>query len=323
MRRTPGPRTWAVASLALVALVVAGALQAGVGRSGDEAAPSLSAPAASRAVDAYGAGATAAVTDKAGESSPPRPATGSQTAPSPPLPPEPGPGAVVPGSPRVVRTAELRVDVGEGGFGAAFDRVASIAAANGGFVSSSSMAAIEEARSGELTVRVPADRFDATRQALGGLGRVDGQAIRGEDVSGQLVDYEARLTSLRSQEEALRVLVGQAKAVGEVLQVQSSLFDVRRQIEQLDAQRGNLEQTASLATIQVSLFEPGATPVPRPDGGRSLAASVDQALDGMLAVVGGMIVVVGWLLPLGTLGLLGWAAARVLRRRPARRPAAV
>ncbi|MDQ6726435.1 MAG: DUF4349 domain-containing protein, partial [Actinomycetota bacterium] len=115
----------------------------------------------------------------------------------------------------------------------------------------------------------------------------------------------------------LRVLVGQAKTVGEVLQVQSSLFNVRQQIEQLTAQRANLDQSAGLATIHVSMFEPGAavTTVPPVDE-RSLAHSLQRGFDGMLAVVGGMIVVLGWLVPVAVLGLLGWGASRLRRRRP-------
>jgi len=216
----------------------------------------------------------------------------------------------------VVKTADLRVKVAKGGFGSAFDRVASVAAANGGFVSSSSTASTDDARSGDLTVRVPSDRFDSVRSALAGLGTVEGQSIRGEDVSGQLVDYDARLRNLQSQEDALRTLVGQAKAVGDVLSVQSSLFSVRQQIEQLKAQKANLEQATSLATIQVSLFEPGAASVVRPVDDRSLGHSLSRAVDGMVAVVGGMILVLGWLVPVAVLGLLVWGGARVLRRRP-------
>jgi hypothetical protein len=199
--------------------------------------------------------------------------------------------------------------------------VASVAAANGGFVSSSTTSSADDARSGDLTVRVPSDRFDTVRQALAALGKVDSQSIRGEDVSGQLVDYDARLKSLQAQEDALRTLVGQAKAVGDVLSAQSSLFGVRQQIEQLKAQQANLQQQAALATIQVSLFEPGAPAVARPvDDSRSLSHSLDRAVDGTFTVIGGMVVLVGWLVPVAVLGLLGWGGSRVLRRRPAARP---
>lgn len=313
MRRMPSVgKGWMIAAAALVALVAAGAIQARLG---------TSAPSSAKGPVAFGP----AVGNEGGATSTPvRGSAGASSAgqvASPPLDDQ-APTAVVPGAPRVVRTADLRVKVAKGGFGAAFDRVAAIAAANGGFVSSSSTSSsstsgAEDARSGELTVRVPADRFDAARQGLGALGDVESQSIRGEDVSGQLVDYDARLKSLQAQEESLRVLVGQAKAVGEVMQVQSSLFAVRQQIEQLSAQKANLEQSAGLATIRVSLLEPGAAAVVRPVDDRSLARSFQRASDGMLAVIGGMIVVMGWLVPVAGLALLVWGGRRVLHRRPA------
>ena len=298
-----GRRGWSLAALALVALVVAGAVQAGVGGGADDEASTVASSTIAR--DSVGGAAPAFAGGKAD----------SQIAP---VPPDGGGSvAVVPGSPRVVRTADVRVKVGKGGFGAAFDRVASVAAANGGFVSASSTASVEDARSGELTVRVPSDRFDTVRLSLGELGDVESQSIRGEDVSGQLVDFDARLRSLQAQEDSLRVLVGQAKAVGEVLQVQSSLFTVRQQIEQLKAQKANLEQSVSLATLRVSLYEPGAAGVVRPvDDSPSLARSFEDAVDGTVSVVGGMIVVVGYLLPIGLLGLLVLGGSGVRRRRP-------
>lgn len=295
---------WTLAAVAAVALVVAGAIQANVGGSGDDESATVGRDVASTAP---------AVADAAGG------AAGISTKQIAPLPPDGGgTSPVVPGSPRVVRTADLRVKVAKGGFSAAFDRVASVAAANGGFVSWSTTASADNARSGELTVRVPADRFDNVRLTLGELGEVESQSIRGEDVSGQLVDYDARLKSLQAQEDSLLVLVGRATAVGEVLQVQSTLFNVRQQIEQLKAQKANLEQSVSLATLRVSLFEPGAAGVVRPvDDSPSLARSFRDAVDGTVSVVGGMIVVVGYLIPIGVLGLLVWGGTRLLRRRPA------
>ena len=241
------------------------------------------------------------------------------------LPPSPVPPTKVdPAGPRIVRTGELAVRVGKGRFTGAFDRVAAIAAANGGFVVSSSMVTQgEEAendsarpQAGDVVLRVPADRFEATRQALGDLGTVERTSLRGDDVSGQLVDYEARLRSLNAQEESLRSLLGRANGVGEVLQVQNALFDVRQQIEQLQAQREQLSQAAALSTLHVSLYEPGALVTTDPEPANDLARSFERAVDGALAVVGGMIVVLGWLLPLAALALLGWALSRLRHRRP-------
>ena len=313
MRRVMAHKGWAVAALSLVALVAAGAVVGlGGGSSGGSEVPTI----ARGSVPAMSSGAAPDIAPSPGSAGSESYDAKSQIAPVPPG--GGGTTAVVPGSPRIVRTADLRVKVAKGGFGTAFDRVASIAAANGGFVSSSSTASADDVRSGDLTVRVPSDRFDAARQALSGLGKVEGQSIRGEDVSGQLVDDDARLRNLQAQEDSLRTLLSQAKAVGDVLSVQSNLFNVRQQIEQLKAQKANLDQAASLSVIQVSLYEPGAPILAKPVDDRSLSHSFGQARDGMVAVAGGMVVVVGWLVPVVVLGLLVWGGSRVLRRRSAR-----
>jgi len=231
--------------------------------------------------------------------------------------------------PRVVRTAEVTIGVAAGAFSRAFDGITAAVTGQGGYVTASTSStapspstsgpstsgddAKRQPRSGDLTLRVPADRFDAVRTSLAGLGTVEQEQLRGEDVTAQIVDFDARLKSLQAEEEALRTLVGRATAVGEVLQVQSQLFDVRQQVERTQAQRDQLSQQASLATIHVSLHEPGvAFRVPQPTTG--LARAVEQAVAGASAVVGGTIVVLGWLTPAALVGLLAWAVLRFRRR---------
>jgi hypothetical protein len=310
MGRVRSLTRWQIVAVGMAALVVAGVLVAALGDGGGSATTTLG--GAQRARDSVASSAPAPLA---------LPGSGGSEGVQKqidvgPVPPTTVPGAVVPGQPKIVRTGELRVEVGKNGFAAAFDRVAAIAAAHGGFVAGSSTSTVDKARAGELTVRVPADRFDAARRDLGALGKVESQSLRGEDVSAQMVDYDARLKSLNAQEEALRGLLGKATAVGEVLQVQSSLFDVRQQIEQLTAQRANLEQATALATLQVSLYEPGAAFRPQPaEPATGLAGAWDRAVDAAESVVAGMIVVLGWLAPLAVLALLGWGASRLFRRR--------
>jgi hypothetical protein len=108
--------------------------------------------------------------------------------------------------------------------------------------------------------------------------------------------------------------------VGEVLQVQGQLFEVRRQIEQLAGQRAALADAADFSTITARFAEPGvATGHRRPEPRTGLARSVERAWDAAVAVVGGMIVALGVAVPLAALALvvlLVWRAG-VRRPRPA------
>jgi len=182
--------------------------------------------------------------------------------------------------------------------------------------SSSSPTGQDRAR-GSLTVRIPAAAFDDALRDLRRLGKVESESIKGQDVGGQLVDYDARITSLQAQEDALRALMGRANQVGEVLQVQDQLFSVRQQIEQLQAQRNQLDDAATRATLRVAIFEPAAATEPRPETApaHGLVRDLHRAWHGAGAVVGGMVIVLGYTLPLGLLALLGWLGVRLVRRR--------
>lgn len=233
-----------------------------------------------------------------------------------------------PAGAKIVKRAELRVQVRRHALRRAFDEAATIAGRLGGYVASSSTSNGSEddkqPATGTLTIRVPADRFDAARHDLGRLGTVKGEQLNGDDVTGQLVDLDARIRNLGAQEQALQTLLGRATRVGEVLEVQGQLFGVRQQIEQLQGQRAQLDDAAMLATITVSIFEPGAPLVLRePAAERGLARDLHRAWYAAMAVVGGTLVVIGVLVPLALLALLGWLVARLAglgRRRHAALP---
>ncbi len=232
----------------------------------------------------------------------------------------PGTAAGIGSDPRVVKRAVLSIEVTAGSLTNAFDRVAGIAGARGGFVVSSSAFTLDGSAGAELTLRVPAEQFEATRIDLGAVGEVGSVQVSGEDVSAQLIDLDARLRALRAEEIALTGLLSEAVDVGEVLAVREQVSTTRLEIEQLAAQQASLDDRASFSTLVVSLAEPGAIAAASgSEPATGLARSFEQALDASVAVAGGMVVVVGFLLPLAVLGLLAWAAARVarLRRRPA------
>lgn len=240
-------------------------------------------------------------------------------APSAEVAPAPPPG--VPGAePRVVKHAELAIEV-DGSVTQAFDRVTDVARSQGGFVVNSSTSSMDDGPgSADLTLRVPAERFDGTRAALAEVGEVRSVQVSGDDVTAQLVDLEARLRALRAEEDALNGLLSRATSVGEVLAVRQQVSTNRLEIEQLAAQQVSLDDRATFSTVRVTLAQPGAaTFPPESEPASSLAQSFERAVTGAVAVVGGMVVVLGYAGPFVVLGLLAWTGQRLvrIRRRPA------
>lgn len=246
-------------------------------------------------------------------------ATASSSGPSDVALPQPAPAD--PNGPRIVKRADVRIEVKADGFRAAFQRASAVASAHGGFVASSTSQTDEgedrQSASGTLVLRVPAAQFDAARAELGGLGDVTSEVIDGEDVGGQLVDLDARIRSLQVEEETLRTLMAKAKTIGETVEVQQQLTRVRQEIEQAAGQRARLQDAAALGTIRANLFEPGAEAVQEPGDPNPVAEGARDAVDASFAVIGGTLVVLGYVLPLGLLVLIGWALWRIVTRRRA------
>ena len=232
------------------------------------------------------------------------------------------------GAPKVIKTAEIELEVPEGKFDAAFSKVATIAAGLGGFVSSSTSSQAgdgdgdeDRQAAGSVVLRVPAEQFEAARSQLIALGQLQRQQVKGDDVSAQLTDLEARLRNLRSQEEAMRLLMTKAKTLGETIEVQRQLGTVREQIEQLAAEQARVSDAVAMSTLTLHLAEPGA--VVTENEPSPLAAAFGRAFRGAQDVLAGVIVTLGYLLPLALLVALAWLAARpfVARRSAAPEPA--
>jgi hypothetical protein len=220
-------------------------------------------------------------------------------------------GLAAPGaSSHVVKTASVSVQVARRGVDGAFGRVLRTVQGAGGFVVNS--------RTGpgraELTLRVPTTAFESTLAAIRGIGKVTDESLRGDDVSAEYVDLEARLRNWRAQEAVLLDLMRQARSIADTITVQQQLSQIQQQIEELEGRRRLLDDQSSFGTVTVMLATAGAAAA-SPAGASTLGAAWSDAVGVTLAVLGGTIVVLGALLPLALLAGVGGAAWVLVRRR--------
>jgi hypothetical protein len=115
-------------------------------------------------------------------------------------------------------------------------------------------------------------------------------------------------------------LMRRATTIGDSIAVQQQLSQNREQIEQLEGQRRVLADQTSFATITVAIAPKGApAPSPEPERAGGMAAAWNDAVDAAVAVTGGILVVLGALLPLLALtglALLAWRLWVRTRRAP-------
>lgn len=218
--------------------------------------------------------------------------------------------------PAVVKTASLDVQVTTGDFDEAFEAAMRVAGRYGGYVQSSATSGTRT-HSGTLTIRVPSASFQNAMTDLSNIGTVQSRSVSGQDVTNEYVDLNARLRTWQAQEAVLLRLMKQATSVEATLRVQTDLQDVQFRIEQIKGQLRVLENQTDLATIDLSLHEPGATvrpfQRPQPDERPSLAEAWTKALNGFLGVLYATVVGLGYLIPIALICAAVWFAVRRLR----------
>ena len=224
------------------------------------------------------------------------------------------PGAApVPGVPtRVVKHARIGLRIRGGALDAPLQAARDAAEAAGGYVEQTD----QSRTSATITVRVPSASYAEVLDRIEHLGRVTGRSEQGDDVTAEYTDLDARLRNLRAQEAVLLDLMRQARSIPDTITVQQQLSGIQEQIEQLTGQQRVLDGQSSFATIAVDLRAGGAPAAPS-DHRSTLSQAWSDAVDVMLAVVGGIVIVLGALIPIGllaALGLAGWSLVR--RRRP-------
>ena len=223
---------------------------------------------------------------------------------------------------QIIKTGELTVEVES--VSSVVGAVRAMALELGGYVGGSQAGTLDDAAT--LTLRIPAARFDDALTRLHELdGEITAEATREQDVTGSVVDLEARIRNLDASEAQYRALLNRASDIEDILTIQSRLDEVRGQIEQLQAQLDQLSELASLATLTVTVV-PVAMPVQETAAAWDPKAIFDSAVAALVGLGQAIAAVAIWLVILGlplavVLAILAWIGLRAVpafrRRLPA------
>ena len=110
-------------------------------------------------------------------------------------------------------------------------------------------------RWGYYVVRIPTDKFDAFMNLADDIGNVTNSGRTAENVTSQYTDYEARLSSLYTQEERLLNMLEESGDLESLIQLEARLSEVRYEIESIERNLRNLDQRLAYSTISLELQE--------------------------------------------------------------------
>jgi hypothetical protein len=215
-----------------------------------------------------------------------------------------------PSSREIIYTIELTVDVED--VDAAVRQATTLAAAVGGYVASETTEGDESA---SLTLRVPTETHSDIVTRLEGLGEIRNRFQTAEDVTEEVVDVEARITSQRRSIDRIRALLDQAADIDDVVLIESELAARESELDSLLRRQEELAKLTALATVTVTFLGPGTDAEEAPVGFVSGLRGGWNALVDAAQVAAA---VVGALLPFAivaaAVGVPGWWGIRRRRR---------
>lgn len=228
--------------------------------------------------------------------------------------------------PRVIRTGTLDLRVSGKQLTNVFDTAGNDAASAGGYVQSSSTSGSSgDNPSANLVLRVPSTEFEKLVGEIAGLGKVLSESTQGQDVTGAIININARIANLTAEETSLRQLITQAGSIPQILNVEDQLFGVEQQIEELSGQQTSLANQVAYGTLTVQL---SATAVAKaPAKGKAAVNAFTQgaklAVHNTAASLHGIAIAIGAAFPALLLLAIAGAVVAVTRRRkrPEVRPA--
>lgn len=158
---------------------------------------------------------------------------------------------------KMIRTANLTVET------KTFDEFMSKLEANilemGGYLSSSSINGqsyrSEKVRYANLTVRIPADTYDAFVSGIAGYANVTNRSESVNDVTMAYVDTESRIKAYETEYQTLLEILEKATSLDDVLVIQSRITDVTYQLESYRSQLRKYDDLISYCTVHLNVNE--------------------------------------------------------------------
>lgn len=138
-------------------------------------------------------------------------------------------------------------------------RVRAAAASVGGYISASDGSGDTQS----ITMRIPVSQYDAARQRLGELGRLDGSEST-QDVTGQLADLDGRLQTMKDGVTRVRQLLTKATKISDVIAIESELSSREATLESTTRQRAAMADQVALSTITIVITGSLVGAVPKP-----------------------------------------------------------
>ncbi len=171
--------------------------------------------------------------------------------------------------------------------------------ANDGSVQSRTINRYDNNATASLTIRVPAASLEDFLTTLTDEGTILSSTVDAQDVTVEVIDIEARRSTLEASINRLRDLQRQATSVTDLVAVESELSTRQADLESLTARRDYLVNQVELSTVYIWMDQVSTGAGLTPD----FIGGLQRGWDALLTLGAGLITGVGFVLPTALVGL--------------------
>lgn len=189
--------------------------------------------------------------------------------------------------------------------------IVSAAEALGGYISESSETntSITDSKDalkyGTYTVRVPADKVEEYLETLRTTCNVLRSSLSTDDITDSYYDYQAKLDSLRLQEERLTAMLEKADSLDYMITLEDKLTEIRTEINAINSTLQLMDKAVNYSYVYLTLSEVKEYNPPSEESyWQHVGKTFVDAMDTFVDVMGGIFIVIIWISPFLLLGII-------------------
>lgn len=198
------------------------------------------------------------------------------------------------------------------------DKIKSI----GGYIAESAQNNNQDQISAFLSLKVPATEFESFKNDLAQFGTISNQHLFTDDVSRQYFDVETRLRSWEAQEKRYLEILQQAKTVEEILKIEDSLANVRREMESLKGQLKYWDNRVQYSEIRINIYSTQSNfivddpwqPVSMKSTLIAAKNAIVKSLSFLWNSLNHLVVLIGYAIPVGVIFTVIWFIYRKYKK---------
>ncbi|MEQ9466785.1 MAG: DUF4349 domain-containing protein [Ekhidna sp.] len=106
-----------------------------------------------------------------------------------------------------------------------------------------------------VSIKVPPQNFDVLIKEVTDGKKLDNRWVNTDDVTSRYYDLQSRIENKKKLEERYQEILKQANKIGDILEVERNLNQVRSEIESLQGQFKLLSHQINYSTLDISFYE--------------------------------------------------------------------